>query len=175
MQKKMILFLNVALTAAFISVSVVATENEAKAETSPNGGSDSCGLSWQVVKSKTIVGTSTRGTTNGVLNPSWSMTSGTSGCDKHDIAQKDAESVKYVAANYNSIKADMAEGQGEYLVGLARLMGCNDQAVSSFQQMTKKNYKSITSGSDAFETLQNVKGVMSRDASLSASCSSATI
>lgn len=139
-------------------------------ELSPNGGSDECGLGWQVTKNKTLMGTSTRGTTNVYLSPTWSMTSGTSGCEKHDFAKKDAESVKYVATNFYSLKADMAQGQGEYLAGLAILLGCDGQSMAGFESAVQKNFKSITNGADAFETLQNVKQTIRSDASLSHSC-----
>ncbi len=139
---------------------------------SPNGGSDTCGLGWQVTERKSLLGTSTRGTTNSYLSPTWSMTTGTSGCEKHELAKNDVESVKYLASNFHSIKADMAEGQGEYLSGLARLMGCDDPSVSHLQTLAQKNYQSITGNSDAYETLQKVKNLVRQDANLMKGCSS---
>lgn len=138
---------------------------------SPNGGSDQCGLAWKIVKGKTLMGTLTRMTTNYYFEPSFSMTSGTSGCEKHKIAQGEVESVKYVAANFNSIKSDMAEGQGEYLAGLGRLMGCSDQGMESFQNSAQQNFGTLTQGADAFQVLQNVKGMIRSNGQLSASCS----
>jgi hypothetical protein len=163
----------VSLMALMLSAAAVAAEqvkSSAGDEVSPNGGSDSCGLGWQVTKSKTLMGTFTRATTNAYLSPTWSMTSGTSGCEKHDFAKKDSETVKYVASNFYSIKADMAEGQGEYLTGLARLLGCDDTAVLGFGTATQKSFKSITTGADAYQTLQNVRSVISKDPSLSRGC-----
>jgi hypothetical protein len=157
-----------AVVSSLITMSAFAAAAASKDEISPNQGTDSCGLGWQVTKSKTIIGTSTRGTTNAYLSPSWSMTSGTSGCEKHDIAQKDSETVQYVASNYYSIKSDMAQGQGEYLAGLAQLMGCNDAA--SFGAAAQKNFRSITQGADAFETLQNLRKEVRTSPALAQSC-----
>jgi hypothetical protein len=164
------LFLFVLASCLMASVAMAASGAGTKEEISPNGGSDSCGLGWQVTKSKTLIGTLTRGITNAYLSPSWSMSSGTSGCEKHPFAKKDEESVKFVAANYYSLRAEMAQGQGEFVEGLARVMGCSDQAVTGFGAATQKNFKSITHGADAFEMLQNVKNEIRKDPALAVSC-----
>ncbi|MEK6705285.1 MAG: DUF3015 family protein [Bdellovibrionota bacterium] len=139
-------------------------------DVSPNQGSDSCGLGWQVSDKKTLMGTCTRGTTNAYLSPSWSMTTGTSGCKKHDFAKKDEEAVKYVASNYYPLRAEMAQGQGEYLVGLARVMGCDDAAASNLGGLTQRNFKTITQGADAYETLQNVKREIQKSPAMANGC-----
>ena len=142
----------------------------ANSEISPNQGSDNCGLAWQVTKQKTLMGTLTRGITNAYLSPTWSMTSGTSGCQKHEIAKKDEEAVKYVASNFYPLSAEMAEGHGEYLVGLAQVMGCNDAAIPGFNQAAQKSFDTITKDADAYQTLQNVKQVISNNPVLSQNC-----
>ncbi len=143
---------------------------EKKNEISPNGGSDSCGLGWQVTKSKTLMGTSTRGTTNAYLSPSWSMTSGTSGCEKHPFSKKDEDALKYVSTNFYPLSAEMAEGKGEYLVAFAQVMGCNESVTADFQQMTQKSFKSITENADAYEVIQNVKSELHKSTSLAQNC-----
>jgi hypothetical protein len=136
----------------------------------PNGGSDACGLGWEVTKQKTLIGTLTRATTNAFLDPTWSMTSGTSGCSKHAIAKNDEEAVKYVASNFYPLTAEMADGQGEYLVGLAQVMGCNDAVISDFNQATQKSFNMITDNADAYQTVQNVKQVVRQNPVLSKNC-----
>ncbi len=137
---------------------------------SPNGGSDSCGLGWQVMQGKTLVGTLVRGTTGSVASPTFSMTSGTSGCDKHTIAKNDQEAVKFASVNFHMLRADMAQGQGEYVDGLARVMGCDDQAVQSFGSAAQKNFKNISNG-DAYEMIQNVRSEIRSNPALAAGCS----
>src|SRR5689334_498155 len=134
MKKSIYLTAVFSLVSALVIGSAFAADKE---ELSGNQGSDSCGLGWQVTKQKSLLGTSTRGTTNAYLSPTWSMTSGTSGCEKHDVAKKDQDAVKYVATNLYPLSAEMAEGRGEYLVGLAQVMGCNDGVMADFGQMTQ--------------------------------------
>ncbi len=170
----------VVIASAMMSASAMAAEKAAAAPASSdnqiaeNRGSDSCGLGWSITKGKSLLGTSTRGSTNASLNPAFSMTSGTSGCEQHSFAKKDSDSVKYIAKNFNSIKADMAEGQGEYLAGLAQVVGCNDGAVSNFQSLAQKNYRSLTNGADAYQTLEHVRAMIQQNPSLSG-CSSVSI
>lgn len=56
-------------------------------DTSP-GGSDGCGLGWEVTGEKTMLATTTRGTTNAFVPPTFGMTSGTIGCETHRFVQK---------------------------------------------------------------------------------------
>ncbi len=173
--KKMIKMIGLMSFSALLVVGSVHAAEDAPRnqgnELSPNQGSNECGLGWQVTKQKTLMGTSTRGTTNYYLSPTWSMTSGTSGCQKHDFAKKDEEAVKYVASNFYPLTAEMAEGRGEYLAGLAQVMGCSDSVASNFGQATQKSFKAITNNADAYETLQNVKHVIENNAILSQNCS----
>ena len=46
------------------------------------GGSDGCGLGSEVTQKKSLLATTTRGTTNGTIPPAFGMTSGTIGCDQ---------------------------------------------------------------------------------------------
>jgi hypothetical protein len=137
---------------------------------SPNQGSDDCGLAWQVTRQKTLMGTFTRGTTNAYLSPTWSMTSGTSGCQKHELAKKEEQAVQYVAANFYPLTAEMAEGHGEYLVGLAQVMGCNDSVASNLGHETQRSFRSITNGADAYQTVQNIKQVIQKNPVLVQNC-----
>ncbi|MBK9038693.1 MAG: DUF3015 family protein [Bdellovibrionales bacterium] len=41
---------------------------------------DGCGLGWEVTDSETMIGTTTRGTTNMFVPPAFGMTTGTIGC-----------------------------------------------------------------------------------------------
>jgi hypothetical protein len=117
------------------------------------------------------LGTFIRGTTNAFASPTWSMTMGTSGCEKHQISKRDEQAVTYVASNFYPLTAEMAAGRGEYLAGLAQVMGCNDAVVSDFSQETQRSFTTITNNADAFQTLQNVKQVIQKNALLAQNCS----
>jgi hypothetical protein len=89
------------------------------------GGSDGCGLGWQVTSKKSFLATTTRGTTNSVVPPTFGMTSGTIGCDTHSFARRDQQAVEFVASNKDPLLMDMAQGKGEYLQSLFQVMGCD--------------------------------------------------
>ena len=110
--------------------------------TSP-GGSDSCGLGWQVIQSKSLSATSTRGTTNSFVPPTLGMTSGTIGCDAHPIAAKDVPAARYVATNFDILKHEVAMGQGEILLGFSQVMGCSPNQARGFTQTLKANYVDV--------------------------------
>lgn len=140
------------------------------ADSNPSG-TDGCGLGWQVTQKKTMLGTTIRGTTNAVVPPTFGMTSGTMGCDQHSIAKNDMEAAKFAYNNQDSISIEMAQGQGEYLAGLAKTLGCDDQVQAEFAKMTQDNYASIVGeGQSALRLIQNVKSQIKKNPVLSESC-----
>jgi len=66
-------------------------------------------------------------TTNGSTGNSQSMgiTTGTSNCTDDGVAMIDREQEMFTEANFELLKQDIAQGQGENLNALASLMGCN--------------------------------------------------
>lgn len=106
--------------------------------------SDSCGLGWQVTQKKTFSATTTRGTTNSVVPPTFGMTSGTIGCAQHGLVKLDKKQLHYADANFENLVAEMAQGQGEYLAGFASTMGCSDR--DAFASALQANYAQIVSG-----------------------------
>lgn len=147
----------------------------AGSDTSPNAGSDACGLGWQVTKSKSLIGTTTRGTTNYVLPYTFSITSGTSGCDSHTFTKNEMEGVRYAATNLEPLTVEMASGSGEYVAGLAKVMGCGDNVVENFGQMTQKNYKSIVGSENrsGYDVFVRVRAEIQKDPVLAVSCGNA--
>lgn len=137
---------------------------------SPNRGSDACGLGWQVTDKRTLLATVIRGTTNSVVSYGFGMTSGTMGCEKHEIAKKDEDTVRFVATNIEPLSVEMAEGQGEFLHAFARSMGCGDQVVGQFGQMTQKNYQSLIETQSGVKMFKEVKRQISQDPVLSQGC-----
>jgi hypothetical protein len=153
--------------ALFLVMAAVAAPSLALAE-SP-GGSDSCGLGWQVTQKKSFFGTSTRGTTNAFVPPTFGMTSGTIGCSQHSIAKRDESAAVYAMTNYEPLKMELAEGRGEYVEGFARTLGCSDQVVPAFGKTIQGKYKGLndTTGIELFE---QIKTEIRHDPVLAANC-----
>lgn len=134
-------------------------------------GTDGCGLGWQVTQKKTMLGTTIRGTTNAVVPPTFGMTSGTMGCDKHEIAKNDMDAAKFAYNNQEPLSIEMAQGEGEYLAGFAKTLGCEDSVQGDFAKMTQENYETIvTEDQSALSLLKNVKAQIKKHPVLSESC-----
>ena len=142
-------------------------------EIAPNEGSDSCGLGWKITQERTLMATTTRGTVNFFVPPSFGMSTGTLGCEKHGFALKEANAASYAAANFEPLKGDLAKGKGEYLEAFAFAMGCQDtQALS---KSVRAHYREILPASDGngHDLYRNVRGVIRSEKSLAALCPNA--
>ena len=127
-------------------------------EKSP-GGTDSCGLGWEVTQEKTFFATTTRGTTNAVVPPTFGMTSGTIGCEQHSVAAKDMPAARYVVTNFDTLRHEISMGSGEILLGLSQLMGCSN--VQKFSTTLKNRYLNIFpyGGVTPLEAFKSVQGL----------------
>lgn len=135
------------------------------------GGSDGCGLGWQVTDKRTMIGTTTRGTTNAVIPPTFGMTSGTIGCEQHQFAKNEMNAVNYVASNTEALSVEMAQGSGEYVTGLALEMGCSATQIPAFGQALQNNFEAIVPASaNGAQMYKNVRNMIRNDAALSQSC-----
>jgi hypothetical protein len=105
--------------------------------------SSGCGLGWQVSQRMSLLSSVIRTTTDTILPNTFSMTSGTSGCAKHDIVKNDENAVMFAVNNYNSIVVEMAEGRGEFLNGFAQALGCKDVSYAGFSALTQAHYQQI--------------------------------
>ena len=143
----------------------------ASGEISPNQGSDSCGLGWQVTQEKTLIATTTRGTTNSVVSPAFGMTTGSIGCEQHGFAKKEIDSAIYAAVNFDTLSIDMASGSGEVLEGFAATLGCTDSA--KLGQALRANYRTVAPAANGIEMYKNIRQVIRSDKSLSGSCPNA--
>ena len=134
--------------------------------------SDSCGMGWDIMDSPTLFGTSVRSTTNMILPPAFSMTSGTSGCAQHGFAKNEMEGVKFAVVNQDILTAELAEGQGEYVYGLAAAMGCDSAHYGEFGQMAQDAYGEIVTseGTSAIDMYKNVKKQVQNNPALVTAC-----
>lgn len=170
-----------ATTLAFSAAGFAAEKKKAAAAPAPEAkrmgavegqpDSDACGLGWQVTQSKTLIATTTRGTTNWVIPYSFGMTSGTMGCAQHPFAKKDQEAAAYAVTNYEPLLLEMAEGHGETLAGFARTMGCGDAVYGDFSRMTQEKYQDVTGGkASAVRMMFKVKEEIRRNPVLARGC-----
>jgi len=147
-----------------ILVSVAAFSAQAKEKAMAGGGAmnqdtlDGCGLGWQVTDSRTMIATTTRGTTNAFVPPSFGMTSGTLGCEQITFAANEKEAATFVASNYQTLRSELAEGQGEYVNAMIESFGCSASQAPAISQRIQQNYGTVVAPtSNATELFNNLK------------------
>lgn len=105
--------------------------------------SSGCGLGWEIFKKNSLVSSAFRSTTNAIALNTIAMTSGTSGCSKHDIVMKQKAAIYYAEANYLKLQSEMAEGKGEHIQAFAKILGCNEAAAIRAGGVLQGNYEKI--------------------------------
>lgn len=107
-------------------------------------GMAGCGLGSVVMgpKGSQVSAATTNGTFYSQL---FGITTGTSNCAEDGVSMDRSETRSFAEANFEVIRQEMAQGQGENLEVLASLMGC-DQA--SFGSTVRAEYGSIFDRSD---------------------------
>ncbi|MDH5718636.1 MAG: DUF3015 domain-containing protein [Spirochaetia bacterium] len=98
---------------------------------------------------------------------------GTSECTDSGVIKAEVEQKVYAFNNFETLKKEMAKGEGESLYTFAHLMGCSAEAVPAFGQMTQANYGQIVSDSEVTpeSMLNSVKELAKNDSTLSGTCS----
>ncbi len=143
-------------------------------------GSSGCGPGWFVFKQNSLVSSSLRMTTNGILWPSVTvgMTLGTSNCAKHSIVQRSHRSLHFATFNQDNLMVEMAQAHGESLAAYAATWGCSWTTMERFNAVMQANYSQIyedagTTGalrSSAASFNDRVAGVIASDPALVAAC-----
>lgn len=136
-------------------------------------GAAGCGLGSIVFGSKPGLFQILAATTNGTFgSQTLGITFGTSNCGGGLVSKARQEQQMFAQANYDSLKQEMARGEGEKLENLAALMGCRAESTDAFASLAQKNYSVIFAGDVASDVLvDRVSSVASSDASLASSCS----
>jgi hypothetical protein len=143
-------------------------QNVARAEDQSSG----CGMGWKVAPKQSLLSSTTRAYVNATFSNTSGMTSGTSGCAKHSIVQKDKEAIHFAEANQGQLMIEMAQGQGENLRGLAAIMGCSSTGATAFGKSIQQNYSRIFPNSEtsASQMLDAVRTVISTDRTVAVQC-----
>ena len=107
----------------------------------------------EVTSEETMIATTTRGTTNAFVPPTFGMSSGTIGCKKISLAAVEQESADFVVSNFVNLKQELAMGNGEYVDGLFEVMECGQAA------NIKANYETVvaptTNGIELYKNLKS--------------------
>ncbi|MCX7641183.1 MAG: DUF3015 domain-containing protein [Elusimicrobiales bacterium] len=125
-------------------------------------GSAGCGLGSMIFKQdNTAPAQILASTTNGT---SWSqtfgITFGTSNCNNKGLIQLSKAREAYIEANYKDIAKDVARGNGEYLVALAKLYGYSNN-IDTFVLILKRNYDKIFSSNSAKVAFEEINKLVS--------------
>ena len=123
-------------------------------------GAAGCGLGSIVFQGdqtwwKQVLAATTNGTSG---TQTFGITFGTSNCDS-PTPFKLTSAQAYVEANRIALANDIARGNGETIVGLSKVFGCEDTA--HFGKALKSNYNMIFSTTDAtsVEITNNISNV----------------
>lgn len=135
-------------------------------------GSSGCGLGWAVLNKNSLVSSFTRSFINATFSNTIAMTSGTSGCAKHDIVKIEKEQIHFTEANYFVLMSQMSQGKGEHLETYGLVMGCRTEDLGSFSQTMKNNFEKIYSNENITpdQVLKNVQEQIKKVPALSKKC-----
>ncbi|OGH00121.1 MAG: hypothetical protein A2600_14230 [Candidatus Lambdaproteobacteria bacterium RIFOXYD1_FULL_56_27] len=135
-------------------------------------GTSGCGLGSQVWKGQSgLISHLSAMTTNGSsYSQTFGMTSGTSNCDVNKSVELERQKDVFVAQNHLILSEEMAQGQGEFLVAYAAVMGC-DKASARFAQVTMGHYDQIFgSATNSAQVLAGTEAAIAGDSELSSTC-----
>ncbi|MFA5976200.1 MAG: DUF3015 family protein [Elusimicrobiota bacterium] len=80
-------------------------------------------------------------TVNNIVSPQTSaITSGTSGCTEDGAVKLAQQAQVYAAVNLDSLRHEMAKGEGEYVTAFASLLGATGSNQSALLQLFKSDY-----------------------------------
>lgn len=152
---------------------LVASAQSARAADSSSG----CGPGWYVLKENSLLSSTLRSTTNGILFPTYTfgMTTGTSNCAQHKVIYNDKRDLHFVAMNRELLMKEMAEGTGESLAAFAATLRCSVAVEARFGQVSQAHFEEIWS-SDVVANevvVDQVRSVVRGDALLASGCGAA--
>lgn len=135
-------------------------------------GSSGCGAGWYLTQRNSLVSSSFRSLTNATFSNTSGMTSGTSGCAKHDLVKQDKASEHYAEANFQNLMVEMAQGDGEHLRTFAAVLGCVPGVYGNFSGTLQKNYPQIfkSEQTQPHEMLESVKSELRLNLALTQGC-----
>lgn len=134
--------------AAVVAFVVLGQTGVVLAAPNPDTG-PGCGLgklAWSDFKrQKDIAPQVLMATTNGTFgSQTFGISFGTSGCTNDGKVWADQKTEVFVAATFENLAGDMAQGQGEHLAALAILMGVPTDRQPAFFALAQERYRELT-------------------------------
>ncbi|MCF6319643.1 MAG: DUF3015 domain-containing protein [Proteobacteria bacterium] len=134
------------------------------------GEGSGCGLGQTVFEGQSGLGPNIMAaTTNGTSgNQTFGLTSGTSGCDAETVVKNDTQRDIFVAANFDSLAKEMAQGSGDHLASLATIMQLEQKDKVAFYALAQNEFGQIFSAEnvDSAHVILSLDVAMSQDQSL---------
>ncbi len=107
-------------------------------------------------------------TLNDIISPQTSaITSGTSGCTEESSRE---EASLFIQTNQEALKKDIAKGSGESVVGLSKILRCNDSNLLGIE--LQKNYGKIFPSYDTTPRVieQSIESAITKSNDLAGTC-----
>lgn len=116
-------------------------------------------------------------TTNGstFANQLWAITFGTSNCLPDEEAAALIKQENFVATNLATLSKEAAQGQGETVVGLANVLGCNSSVQQHFSSYLQARYETVFAAPGAMAVLDTLKDEIQNDGELARACTLSNI
>lgn len=105
-----------------------------------------------------------------------SITTGTSNCGGDEVFRTISDLEKkqelFVHVNFSALEEEIVRGNGEHVMSLGRLMGCDAERLPLFSASLKNRYVQLFPVADTTpdDFLKNVKTLVREDRELSSSC-----
>lgn len=149
---------------------VIAGSGAAMAQDSgQTADSTGCGVGTLLFEGKSGVGPQVLAvTTNGSSYNTFSVTSGTAGCNKNGVVALPADVRVVVASNLDGLARDVAKGEGETLDSLADAMTIDEADKLQFRTALKGNFARIfpTDNVSSEEVWAHIHAVINEDETL---------
>ncbi len=117
-----------------------------------------------------FIGTFVQGVGLIVFTKSFAISSGTSNCEDDGISMNDEEQFHFVEANYEEILVEAAQGEGDNIVALSSLMGCDESITPLFIEKTQEQYSDIFSKESSKEVVESLDEMIQDNDELSTQC-----
>lgn len=142
------------------------------------GGVAGCGPGAVLLEKNTVFSQTLAFTTNAYFSTfqGTSVAFGLSKCSRIKkfvkLDEKAESQVAFIENNYRHLEIESAQGEGDTLATLSRVMGCSEPA--SFQSVVQQNYNTIFTEIDLspVDVWQNLRHAIDQEKSLATTCSS---
>lgn len=145
---------------------LVAGAFSASAANAANYGMAGCGLGALVFPNDNSKLQIVSSLMNGIGGQTFAITSGTSNC----VDSGATASAMYIAVNQESLKKDIARGEGESLNGLSQLLKCSNP--TALNNTLQQNYSTIFPSNEvkSEEVNKNIHALIQSNSTLNGTC-----